>query len=69
LADPRVKEIAVTRNGLRIIRQVDEGRPGDYLLLRQAAFERLDVPSVVFLDVLEQLRVIHSAFKGREGSM
>jgi len=69
LADPRVKEIAVTRNGLRIIRQVDEGRPGDYLLLRQAAFERRDVPSAVFLDVVERLRVLRTAFDGRDGRM
>jgi len=64
-----VKEIAVTRNGLRIIRQVDEGRPGDYLLLRQAAFERRDVPSAVFLDVVERLRVLRTAFDGRDGRM
>lgn len=65
LADPRVKEIAVTRNGLRIIRQVDEGRAGDYLLLRQAAFERSDIPGAVFLDMLQRLRLLRAAFDGR----
>jgi len=69
LADPRVKEIAVTRNGLRIIRQVDEGRAGDYLLLRQAAFERSDVPSAVFMDVLERLRALRPVFNGRDADM
>ncbi len=43
LADPRVKEIAVTREGMRIIRQADEGRRGDYLLLRQAVFDNAHV--------------------------
>jgi len=69
LGDPRVKEVAVTRKGLRIIRQVDEGRAGDYLLLRQAAFERGDVPGAVLLDVVEQLRVLHSAFNERGGQV
>jgi len=55
----------VTRNGLRIIRQVDEGRAGDYLLLRQAAFERSDIPGAVFLDMLQRLRLLRAAFDGR----
>ena len=69
LADPRIKEVAVTRNGLRIIRQVDEGRAGDYLLLRQAAFGRSDVPGVVLLDMLERLRALRTAFNARVGAM
>jgi hypothetical protein len=38
LADPRVKEIAITARGVRIIRQLAEGKRGDHLLLRQSAF-------------------------------
>ncbi|MEQ1715266.1 MAG: hypothetical protein ABL907_04655 [Hyphomicrobium sp.] len=39
LADPKVKEIAVTRRGLRIIYQLAEGRRGQHLLLRQCDFD------------------------------
>lgn len=43
LSDERVKEVAITSNGLRIIRQASEGRRGDYLLLRQAVFDDASV--------------------------
>ena len=39
LADPRIKEIAVTPKGLRLVRQAGEGRRGEHLLLRQAVFD------------------------------
>jgi hypothetical protein len=39
LADPSVKEVAVTRRGLRLIWQLGEGRRGEHLLLRQAVFD------------------------------
>lgn len=51
LTDPRVKEVAVTRKGLRIIRQAGEGRRGEYLLLRQAVFD----DAAVSADMLESL--------------
>lgn len=38
-ADPKVKEIAATRRGLRIVYQLAEGKRGHYLLLRQSEFE------------------------------
>lgn len=59
LADPRVKEIAVTGEGLRIIIQAAEGRRGDYLLLRQAVFDDASVSPAELDSVLasiEQLR-------------
>jgi hypothetical protein len=37
-ADPRLKEITLTPNGVRMIRQVAEGQRGEHLLLRQIAF-------------------------------
>jgi hypothetical protein len=43
LADPRVKEIAITARGVRIIRQLAEGKRGDHLLLRQSAFTGAEV--------------------------
>lgn len=45
LSDVKVKEIAVTRKGLRIIRQAGEGRRGEHLLLRQAIFDNAEVPA------------------------
>lgn len=61
LADPRVKEIAVTRQGLRIIRQADEGRRGEYLLLRQAVFDNAAVSADALSDVLESMDTIRMA--------
>ena len=37
-SDPKVKEFAATQNGLRIIRQLAEGKRGEHLLLRQSVF-------------------------------
>ncbi|MGE0053814.1 MAG: hypothetical protein AB7S74_06355 [Hyphomicrobium sp.] len=39
LSDPKVKEIAVTQRGLRIVYQLAEGKRGQHLLLRQCDFE------------------------------
>ncbi len=38
-ADPRVKEIAATQRGVRIVTQLAEGKRGQHLLLRQCDFE------------------------------
>jgi hypothetical protein len=43
LADPRVKEIAITSRGVRIVRQLAEGKRGDHLLLRQSVFTGAEV--------------------------
>ncbi len=39
LADPKVKEIAATKRGVRIVTQLAEGKRGQHLLLRQCDFE------------------------------
>ncbi len=61
LADPKVKEVAVTPNGVRAIRQVAEGRRGDYLLLRQSAFELERVEPGVMLDLADFLLTLRAA--------
>lgn len=38
-AEPKVKEIAVTQRGIRIVYQLSEGRRGPHLILRQSDFE------------------------------
>ena len=60
LADPRVKEIAITPRGLRIIRQAGEGKRGDHLLLRQSVFENAAVPRRDLATVLDQLQAIRA---------
>jgi hypothetical protein len=56
--DPRIKEVAVTAKGLRLIWQVAEGERGEHLILRQCQFEGSGVsPDALAarLDDLEQL--------------
>jgi hypothetical protein len=60
LADRRVKEIAVTPRGVRIIRQAGEGKRGDHLLLRQSVFENAAVPRRDLATVLDQLQAIRT---------
>lgn len=55
LQDARVKEVAVTERGFRIVRQASEGKRGDHLLLRQPVFENAQVPRADFVTVLDQL--------------
>jgi hypothetical protein len=38
-ADPRAKEVAVTRKGLRLVWQAAEGHRGEHLIFRQCRFE------------------------------
>lgn len=61
LADPRVKEVAITERGLRIVRQAGEGKRGEHLLLRQALFDNANVTHAdleSLLHHLEGLRAI-----------
>lgn len=61
LTDPRVKEIAVTWKGLRIIRQAGEGRRGEHLLLRQAMFDRANVSAGDLEGVLASIETLRAA--------
>lgn len=65
LKDPRVKEIAVTERGLRIVRQACEGKRGDHLLLRQSVFENAQVPRGDFATVLDQLHSMRAIVSAR----
>ncbi len=58
LADPKVKEVAVTRRGLRVVYQADQGKRGDYLLLRQCVFADCELPAATFATLLEHLAAI-----------
>lgn len=63
LADPRIKEVAITRKGLRIIRQAGEGRRGEHLLLRQAVFAGAAVPAADLQSLLDSLDGLHTAVR------
>ncbi len=65
LADPRVKEVAVTSKGLRMIRQAGEGRRGEHLLLRQAVFDAAEVPASDLAKLLEELELLRGAIEAR----
>jgi hypothetical protein len=39
LADPKIKELAITPHGVRIVRQLSQGNRGSHLILRQSVFE------------------------------
>jgi hypothetical protein len=60
LADPHVKEVAITPRGVRILRQAGEGKRGDHLLLRPSVFENGGVPRQDLATVLDQLEAIRS---------
>lgn len=61
LADPRIKEVAVTPAGLRIIRQAGEGRRGEYLLLRQATFDAAAVPPETLQSLIAGIEALYRA--------
>ena len=65
LADPRVKEIAITNRGLRIVRQAGEGKRGDHLLLRQSVFENACVPRADLAHVLDHMQSIRAVTGAR----
>lgn len=66
LEDPRVKEIAVTPQGLRLIRQAGEGRRGEYLLLRQAVFDQATVTADQLDAALDEVETLRAALKTSE---
>jgi hypothetical protein len=66
LEDPRVKEIAVTPQGLRLIRQAGEGRRGEYLLLRQAVFDRAGVSAEALDGALDEIETLRAALASSE---
>jgi hypothetical protein len=61
LADPRVKEVALTSKGVRIIRQAGEGRRGEHLLLRQPVFDDAKVAAADLAELLDQIHLLRSA--------
>jgi hypothetical protein len=65
MSDPRVKEIAITSKGLRIIAQAGEGRRGEHLLLRQAVFDHAEVPAGDLVKLLGDIDLLRGAIEER----
>lgn len=53
-ADPRSKELVVTRRGVRIVYQAHSGDRSEYLVLRAAAFRDAHVPAALLKSLLDQ---------------
>jgi hypothetical protein len=65
--DPRMKEVAVTGRGLRLIWQAAEGQRGEHLLFRQCRFEDAGVSPQVLAARLADLDALSAAIdKARE---
>ncbi|QZN99907.1 hypothetical protein [Chenggangzhangella methanolivorans] len=66
LADPRVKVVAVTPRGVRVVRQAAQGERGAYLLFRDAKFPRGGVPREQALAALSLAAAIARLLSGDE---
>jgi hypothetical protein len=60
LRDPHFKEIAVTPRGIRVMRQLAEGKRGDHLILRQIVFENAQLTPEQLEDVIAATLEIES---------
>ncbi|MCC0016474.1 MAG: hypothetical protein H6878_09405 [Rhodobiaceae bacterium] len=54
LEHPQAKELLISPKGVRIVWQADEAQRGDYLLLRQARFDREHLEPEVLRDLIER---------------
>lgn len=61
LRDPKVKELAVTSKGLRLVWQASEGRRGEHLLLRQSVFDDASIAAADFQYLLDEMDALSRA--------
>ncbi len=61
LANPKVKEVAMTRQGARIVWQAGEGRRGEHLLLRQCVFDDAAVDAATLARLIRELEFLNDA--------
>lgn len=54
-ADPHMKDVTLTARGVRVVRQVAEGRRGEHLLLRQAVFDAAHVDREILAQTLRDV--------------
>ncbi|MBP0588451.1 hypothetical protein J8I87_01710 [Paraburkholderia sp. LEh10] len=64
-ADPRAKEMLVTRHGVRIVYQAQGAERGEYLVLRRAVFRNVQLPATLVGSLLDQaVQVCADVMKG-----
>ncbi len=64
-SDPRAKEVAATRKGLRLIWQAAEGHRGEHLLFRQCRFENAGVDPATLARLFSDLDELSSSLDER----
>lgn len=67
IADPKVKDVVVTRQALRLYYQASEGKRGEHPLLRQSAFPDGAMDPARVLAIVDQLLGLDAALRP-EGS-
>jgi hypothetical protein len=65
-SDSRMKEVAVTHKGLRLIWQADEGTRGEHLLFRQCRFEDVDITPSNFANLLAIFDELSSSLDAKD---
>lgn len=65
--DPKVKELLITKSGVRFVYQIDESQRSHYLVLRQPLFESLRVDRDKMLVVLDSAMNLADALVTRQG--
>lgn len=61
LSDPKVKEIAATKRGVRVVTQLAEGKRGQHLLLRQCDFEGAILSPALLDTIVHDLQALLSS--------
>jgi len=61
--DPLMKEVAITSEGVRIVRRIAEGSRGAHILLRQAKFAVRAVPARFLMETLSAAEDMAMAFE------
>jgi hypothetical protein len=59
-SDQRMKEVAVTAKGLRLVWQAAEGTRGEHLLFRQCRFDNAGIDPSAFAELLDRLNELGS---------
>lgn len=60
LSDPKAKEIAATKRGVRIVYQLSEGKRGQHLLMRQCDFEGASLSPELLATLVNNLQSLLS---------
>jgi hypothetical protein len=58
-ARPATKELLVTAKGVRLVHMLDQARRAEYLVLRQAEFERTAVDEETLRDLMDRTIALH----------